>query len=128
MLTLWRRKFFIKSSMTSKVIQGHKQWPFYLKITFSSVCVIDWLKKQMRLNIMKGQSLTYVLMDNFLSFFLLRIRIRPQVETNDTLVENLFWEELVYCSVGSEAWTYLSVLSTNRLIEYLYLRNIIILS
>ena len=45
--------------MISKVIQGHKQWPFYLKFTFSSVYVIDWLKKQMPLNIMKEQSLTY---------------------------------------------------------------------
>ena len=45
--------------MTSKVIQGHKQWYFYLKLTFSSVYVIDWLNKQMPLNIMKEQSLTY---------------------------------------------------------------------
>ena len=28
MLTLWRCKFFIKSSVTLKVNKGHKQWPF----------------------------------------------------------------------------------------------------
>ena len=76
-----KTQFFIKSSTTLKVFQGHKQWPFYLKIHFSSVYVIDWLKKQMLLNIMNEQSLTYtkttfvltltyVLMDNFLSLFL----------------------------------------------------------
>ena len=59
MPTMWRRKYVIKSSMTSKVIQDHKQWPFNLKLTFSSFYVIDWLKKQMPLNIMKEQSLTY---------------------------------------------------------------------
>ena len=57
-LTLWRSKFFIKSSMTSKVNKGHKQWPFYLKIHFF-FCLCYWLKKQMPLNVMKEQSLTY---------------------------------------------------------------------
>ena len=81
-----KTQFFIKSSTTLKVFQGHKQWPFYLKIHFSSVYVIDWLKKQMLLNIMKEQSLTYtkttfvltltyILMDNFLSLF-------PSTSTN----------------------------------------------
>ena len=46
MLTLWKSKYFMKSIMTSKVIQGHKQWPFYLKFTFSSVLLlIDWRNK-----------------------------------------------------------------------------------
>ena len=53
---------------------------------FASVYVIDWLKKQMPLNIMKEQSLTYtkttfvltltyVLMDIFLSLFWYDIKI-----------------------------------------------------
>ena len=57
MLTLWKRKFFIKWSMTSKVIQGQKRRHFYLKIHFffCFVCAIDWLKKKMLLKIMKEQ-------------------------------------------------------------------------
>ena len=45
MLTLWRRKFFKKSSMTSKVNKGHKQWPFDLKIKklfLLFMLLIDW--------------------------------------------------------------------------------------
>ena len=51
--------FFIKSNMTSEVIQGHKNDLFDQNFAFSSVFVIDCLMKQMPLNIMKEQSLTY---------------------------------------------------------------------
>ena len=61
MLTLLRCKFFIKSSMTSEVNQGHKKWPFWSKIRFFFFfCFCYWLiKKQMPLNIIKEKSLTY---------------------------------------------------------------------
>ena len=52
MLTLWRCKFFLEWSMTSKVNQGHKRRPFYLKIHFYFniffvlfVLLIDWRNK-----------------------------------------------------------------------------------
>ena len=83
MLTLWRRKFFIKSSMTSKVNKGHKQWPFYLKINFFfSLCYLlndetnaaeHYERTKFDLykdDIFPVLTLTYVLMDNFLSLFL----------------------------------------------------------
>ena len=46
-------QIFIKSSMTSEVIQGHKSWTFWSKIRlFFSLCY--WLiEKQMPLNILK---------------------------------------------------------------------------
>ena len=42
MQTLLRRKFFLKSSMTSKVSKGHKQWLFSLKI-HCFFCLCYWL-------------------------------------------------------------------------------------
>ena len=84
MLTFWRRKFFIKSIMTSKVIKIHKQWPFYLKIHFF-FCLCYWLIEETNAaehyestkfdlykdDIFPALTWTYVLMDNFLSLFYL---------------------------------------------------------
>ena len=135
-VTLWFRNFsfflsstfvyeliLLKISMNANIVKLQ----LLLKIHFF-FCLCYWLIEETNAaehyertefdlynnNICLVFTWTYVLMDNFLSLFLLRIRIRPQVETNDTLVGNLFWVELVYCSVGSEAWTYLPVLSTNH--------------
>ena len=71
-----------KSSMTSKVNKGHKQWPFYLKIhIFFYLCY--WLIEETnaaehyertKFDLYKDKicpvlTLTYVLMNNFLSLF-----------------------------------------------------------
>ena len=89
MLTLWRRKFFIKQSVTSKVIEGQKRYFLYLKINFFVKCffltfdpnqiMYEWFSKwghfylMERLHDLKKKcpifyqitTLTYVLMDNF---------------------------------------------------------------
>ena len=95
MLTLWRHNFFIKLSMTSKVIQGHKQWPFYLKIHFF-FCLCYWLigtnaaehYERTKFDLYKDDicfnlilTLMYVLMDNFLSLFSLYPEKNTLLET-----------------------------------------------
>ena len=78
MLTLWRHNFFVK------VIQGHKQLPFYFK-NHLFLCLCYWLIEETnaaehyeraKFDLYKDDiclsditALTYILMDNFLSLF-----------------------------------------------------------
>ena len=76
-----KKQFFCKMKYDIEVIQGHKRWPFYLKIYFLFyLCYWDLRSYRTTLMLWRGcvaflltdlmTTLTYVLMDNFWPCFL----------------------------------------------------------